>query len=257
MIKFLKKFLQKPSLLTDYAGKTDIGRVRTNNEDCFSVLEGKDIFIVADGMGGHKAGEIASRTAVEIMRRHYSRKVVDGMRGNKEETRHTMISSFELANKTIIDLASEDDDLEGMGCTMVMVFFDNNILHTCHVGDARCYRAGVNGLTQITNDHTTLMEMQRAASQEKAPPDPKQSRHVVTRVIGYPFPEPPEYHNIKLNEGDRILLCSDGLWSMLDDEKIYNTVIDSESPSALVEKLVDLANAAGGNDNITALTVFC
>lgn len=256
MLKFFKKFFPDPSLITGYAGISDVGRIRQNNEDCYAVLQGENIFIVADGMGGHKAGEIASRTAVEIMRRHYSPKVIANMKGRGQEIYHTMLGSFELANNTIIDLANEDDDLEGMGCTMVMAYFDNKTLHTCHVGDARCYITDNQGLTQITTDHTTLVEMQNGAA-SLLPPDQNQSRHVVTRVIGYPFPEPPEYHQTDIREGDRVLLCSDGLWSMIGDEKIYNTVIGSNSPAAVSEKLVDLANAAGGNDNITALTIFC
>lgn len=257
MLELLKKILPKPSLIKEYAGLTDVGRVRKNNEDCFAILQGKSVFVVADGMGGHKAGEIASRTAIEIMRRHYSRKIIAQMKGCEEEIRHTMINSFELANSTIIDLAAEDDDLEGMGCTMVMAFFDNNTLYTCHVGDARCYLVGENGLIQITTDHTTLIEMQNSALKTGISPAPDQTRHVVTRVIGYPFPEPPEYHSTKFQEGERVLLCSDGLWSMLDEKTIYDTVREAESPSALTEKLVDLANAAGGYDNITALTIFC
>lgn len=257
MLELLKKILTRSSPDIDCAGLTDVGRVRENNEDCYAILKETNIFIVADGMGGHKAGEIASRTAVEIMRRHYSRKVVARIKGNKEEIRHTMINSFELANDTIIDLACEDEDLHGMGCTMVMTFLDKNTLHTCHVGDARCYLAGESGLKQLTTDHTTLKEMQNTATETGVSPAPDQSRHVVTRVIGYPFPEPPEYHCTEIREGDRILLCSDGLWSMLDENIIYNTVIDSGSPSTAAEKLVDLANAAGGNDNITALTIFC
>ncbi len=256
MFDILKKLHPKPYPVIDYAGITDVGRIRENNEDCFSILEGKNIFIVADGMGGHKAGEVASRTAVEIMRRHYTRKVIKAMRDSGEEARHTMLNSFELANNTIIDLACEDEDLEGMGCTMVMAFIDKK-LHTCHVGDARCYLARTEGLTQITTDHTALAEMQNAASQTESPPEQIQSRHVVTRVLGYPFPEPPEYNITELREGDRILLCSDGLWSMLDEEITYNTIMESETPEEAAEKLVDLANAAGGNDNITALAVFC
>jgi len=247
MFNFFRKLLSKPTLELSYAGLSDIGQVRKNNEDCFSILQGKNIFIVADGMGGHKGGEVASRATIEIMRHYFSDKTVKAMRGNAQETRHTMLTSFEKANSVVMDLAEEDENLLGMGCTLIMAFIYGNTLYSCHVGDTRCYVISGARINKVTNDHTMTEEA----------PDISQNRHVVTRVIGYPFPEPPEYNTTSLGEGDRILLCSDGLWSMIDEAIIHKTIVGAESPAKASEKLISLANEAGGDDNITALTIFC
>jgi protein phosphatase len=158
-----------------------------------------------------------------------------------------MITGFEKANNAVIALAKEDTALLGMGCTLVMAFIDGATLHTCHVGDARCYVVSGDRINQITTDHTVVEESGEILH----------NRHVVTRVIGYPFPEPPEYNKTSLQEGDKILLCSDGLWSMMDSRTIYKSIIEAESPEKASEHLIAIANGAGGNDNITAVTIFC
>jgi protein phosphatase len=203
--------------------------------------------MVADGMGGHNGGEVASRATVEIMRRHFSKKTIAAMQGKTQEIRHAILTGFEKANDAVMALAKEDAHLLGMGCTLVMAFIDGNKLHTCHVGDARCYVVSGDRIKQITTDHT--------AAEETG--DMLQNRHVVTRVIGYPFPEPPEFNTTILQDGDRILLCSDGLWSMMDEQTICKLMGEAESPEKAAKSLVATANAAGGDDNITALTVFC
>lgn len=246
MFNFLKNLFPAPPLAISSAGLSDIGQVRNNNEDCFTILEQKNIFIVADGMGGHNGGEVASLATTEIMRRHFSDQTTKTIRGKYQEIRHAMITGFEKANNTVMALAQENEELTGMGCTMVLAFIDGSTLHTCHVGDARCYVIAGDRLNQITTDHTMIEESSMLSN-----------RHVVTRVIGYPFPEPPDYNRTPLREGDKILLCSDGLWSMLDEQKIYQALNTAESPEKAVRKLVDIANAAGGLDNITALTIFC
>lgn len=246
MFNSFKKLFSSPPLTLTCAGLSDIGQVRKNNEDCFSILEGKNIFIVADGMGGHNGGEIASRAALEIMHRHFSDKTTAAMRQNAPEIRHAMITGFEKANNTVMALAEDDLSLQGMGCTLVLAFIDGAVLHTCHVGDARCYLLSKGRIKRITRDHTAVEESAVL-----------RNRHVVTRVIGYPFPEPPEYNTATLREGDRVLLCSDGLWSMVDDRQIHRLIMAAQSPEQATEQLIKLANAAGGKDNITALTIFC
>jgi serine/threonine protein phosphatase PrpC len=257
MINFLKKLLSPPTIPSTSAGLSDVGRVRKNNEDSFAIFEEKKMCVVADGMGGHKAGEVASRTTIEILRHHFSRTILSAMQVNPQETKHAMVSCFEKANTTIMDLGAEDPDLHGMGCTLVMTFINGNTLHVCHVGDARCYLASGGVLKQITTDHTALVEMKNKYPDTSDVAEQLQTRHVVTRVIGYSFPEPPEYNAADLQEGDRILLCSDGLWSMLDEQQIYTTITEANAPDKAAEELVAMANEAGGSDNITALLTFC
>ena len=143
-------------------------------------------------------------------------------------------------------LANEETSLQGMGCTLVMSFINGATLHTCHAGDARCYVISGNQIKQITTDHTAVEESGAISH----------NRHIVTRVIGYPFPEPPEYNATPLHKGDKILLCSDGLWSMLDNRTIYKSITEAESPKKASKQLITLANRAGGDDNITALAIF-
>ena len=257
MLDYLKNLISPDPIKVKAAGLTDIGRVRENNEDCFFIDGEKKLYVVADGMGGHNAGEIASRTTVEILRRHFSNNTIASMNKNPHETRNAMLNSFEIVNDTVMDLAENDPELQGMGCTLVLSFVSGTTLHTCHVGDARCYVLSGGKLSQVTNDHTTLVEMKEAAGDDKDFSETTHNRHVVTRVIGYPFPEPPEYNSTAINEGDRVLLCSDGLWSMIDEEQIIRSLTDFPTPEEAVENMVEKANEAGGNDNITALAVFC
>lgn len=247
MLKLFKNLFHKSTLHVNYAGLSDIGQIRHKNEDCFGVLEGKNIFLVADGMGGHNSGEVASQATIEIMRHYFSDKTVKSMRGSSQETRHAMITSFEKANNVVMALAKEEDILQGMGCTLIMAFIYNTTLFTCHVGDTRCYIVSQNKIKKITTDHTVREESSGLA----------QNRHVVTRVIGYPFPEPPEYNKTTLQRGDRIILCSDGLWSMMDEQTICRSVAEAESPQEASRQLISIANQAGGDDNVTALTIFC
>lgn len=256
MLNFLKNFFRKPDMAHTSAGQTDIGMVRKNNEDTFGLVEDRNMFIVADGMGGHNAGEVASRISVETIQDQFSEAVIGSIRNDMQEIRHSMISSFQTANETVIKMATEDESLMGMGCTMVMAFIDGSTLHTCHVGDARCYVASENGLMQITTDHTTLVELQKEFSDGEELLEQLPTRNVVTRVIGYPFPEAPDYNSVKLDTNNRILLCSDGLWSMVDDQMIYNTLMSADSPEDSLQQLITFANDAGGNDNITGVAVF-
>lgn len=247
MFNLLQKLFSAPPLTTIYAGLSDIGRVRKNNEDCFSILAENKLFLVADGMGGHNGGEVASRATVEILRGHFSPKTIAAMRGNTQEIKHAILTGFEKANEAVMALANKDTALRGMGCTLVLAFIDGKNLHICHVGDARCYVVSGDRINQITTDHTATEETGNIL----------RNRHVVTRVIGYPFPEPPEFNTTVLHQGDKILLCSDGLWSMVDSQAIRELMSKADSPEKAAKNLVATANEAGGEDNITALTIFC
>jgi protein phosphatase len=130
---------------------------------------------------------------------------------------------------------------------------DRNTLHTCHVGDTRCYQAGKDGLRQITTDHTMVAACGAAAATSGKPPP---SRHVITRAIGFPFAEDPEYHELRLAAGDRLLFCSDGLWSMLAAGRLETILAAAAGPEQACDRLVTAANEAGGRDNITAVVVF-
>ena len=233
-------------------GRTDTGKVREHNEDNFSILADRDIYLVADGMGGHNAGEVASRVAIETLVNHFPLAKVRRMSGNREEIRHSLITGFHHANKAVMDMAADDEALQGMGSTLVACHIDDGMMHTCHVGDSRCYLANGQDLLQITTDHSSAVAAGTRENNDPAPP-----RHVLTSAVGFPFPKDPEYHDTALQPGDKILLCSDGLWSMVDDGQIQEVLQKSASPEEASDTLVQLANEAGGKDNITALVIFC
>ena len=256
MIRFLKElFSPSPPAISSF-GRTDTGLVRDHNEDSFAILENDHLYLVADGMGGHNAGEVASKVAIESLVEFFSHETIRHMAGNPEEIQHQMINSLYQANEKVMAMAADNDAFSGMGCTLVACLVDGNTLHTCHVGDARCYQANREGLHQITTDHTALARFEKSTEGRtrgtKGPP-----RHILTRAIGFPFPEDPEYHANSLKPKDRILICSDGLWSMLPDDRLYELLLSVPSPEKCCDIFIREANEAGGKDNITALVLFC
>jgi len=255
ILSWLRNLFRRDIIPVASFGRTDTGRVRANNEDSFAILPDRNIFMVADGMGGHNAGEVASRVAIETLIDYFSKSTLQSMRGNREQIHHFLVSGLRHANEEVLRLAAMDDAKKGMGCTLVVAFVDGGTMHTCHVGDARGYLVGSNRLDQITTDHTLLATTESAetVSGERR----KISRHVVTRAIGFPFHEDPEYHAVNLAAPGKILLCSDGLWSMVGDARLYEIMQEAESPEEATDIMVREANAAGGKDNITALVVYC
>lgn len=250
MPHFLKRLFGISRQDISSSGRTDTGRLRSHNEDDYCILTDRNIFVVADGMGGHNAGEVASRAAIETLNAYFSKKATHKIKGKKEEIRHFIIKGFYHINDVVMEMAEKDASRGGMGCTLVSGLLDGSLLHTCHVGDSRCYIGDEKGLAQVTTDHSMV-----AACDEKQ--NSGNSRHVITRAIGFPFSEDPEYHCREIRPGNRLLFCSDGLWSMMDDKQIHEVLFGTETPEHASNLLVQKANQAGGTDNITAVVVFC
>lgn len=253
-LRNLNLFRRVHSLAASF-GRTDTGRVRANNEDSFAILADRNIFLVADGMGGHNSGEVASRVAIESLVAYFSKSALQSMRGNREHIHHFMVNGLRQANEEVILFAAANKSNRGMGCTLVAAFVDGDTMHTCHVGDARCYWSDGNLLEQVTTDHTLLAKTE--AEDPTTGEVRKVSRHVVTRAIGFPFQEDPEYHAVDLPAQAKVLLCSDGLWSMVDDARLQAIMQEAESPEEATDIMVKEANEAGGKDNITAVVVYC
>ena len=254
MLEFIKNLFHSSSLHLSSFGRTDTGLVRKNNEDSFSILPDRRLFLVADGMGGHLGGEVASRVAIETLVQHFSHRAVRNMSSNPEEIRHALTSAFRHCNQVVMDQAAGDDNLRGMGCTLIACLISRDTAFICHVGDVRCYLAHGLKFSRITTDHTYMAEQ---AADEAATQGLNVSRSVLSRAIGYPFSEDPEFHTVELHEGDRILLCSDGLWSMAADTDLEAILLQSTTAEEACNNLVHHANKAGGKDNITAVTIFC
>ena len=229
--------------IDDQAFRTDTGRQRNANEDSFFVRA--PIFVVADGMGGAQAGEVASKAAADAFD-------VDLPDGPPEQVlRETILA----ANRTIHELARADPSRAGMGTTLTAAIVDavGEEVAIGHVGDSRAYRLRAGKLEQLTRDHSLVEEMRRKGQITDAQAEDHPQRSIITRALG---PEPevdPDLQTVPAVAGDVFLICSDGLTTMLGEEQIAKLLSGASSMSAAVRALVDEANRAGGRDNITAL----
>ncbi len=229
--------------IDDQAFRTDTGRQRNANEDSFFVRP--PIFVVADGMGGAQAGEVASRAAADAFD-------IDLPEGPAEQVlRETILA----ANRRIHDLAREDPSRAGMGTTLTaaIVNAEREEVAIGHVGDSRAYRLRAGRLEQLTRDHSLVEEMRRKGQLTDAQAEDHPQRSIITRALG---PEPevePDVHTVSAGPGDVFLICSDGLTTMLAEGQIAKLLAGATTMQAAVRALIDEANRAGGRDNITAL----
>jgi len=224
------------------AGVTDVGRVRDGNEDDFLDQANRlGLVAVADGMGGHRAGEVASATALEALRAA----VASGQ---------PLRDAIEGANDAVLEKSVSDQELHGMGTTLTAgMLGSDGYLVVGHVGDSRAYLARDGELTQITNDHSLVEEMVRGGELTREQADVHPRRSIITRALGIdPQVEVDEFP-LELRPGDRILFCSDGLTTMVRPDEIASILGREHDPKRAAQLLVDAANAAGGEDNVTAV----
>lgn len=247
-----------------YAAKTDVGKKRTHNEDYFSLLEDEQLFVVADGMGGHSSGEVASRMAAETVGEFYQRtKDEDAtwpyrMDRALSYTENRLACGIKLANYKIYETASSNIRYKGMGTTIVSALVRGNRIFVAHVGDSRCYRIRGSVIEQLTRDHSLLEDYKEAkpdmtAEEERNFPH----KNVITRALGMREHVQVDLRCDDVADGDVFLLCSDGLSGMIEDQGIFEIVAQSPDLEQSVAKLVDVANANGGTDNITLLVLEC
>ena len=239
-------------------GITDKGLSRKNNEDNLCLDPGTGLFAVADGVGGSASGEVASRIAMEVLRDHIHKTAprensLDGPDRTGELTRLT--AGIRVANKAVWDASKSDPALRGMGTTVAAVMIEDSWMGIAHVGDSRVYliRAGV--LTQLTEDHSLVAERVRAGLITKEDAEASSMRNVITRALGQEGVDI-DTSEIALMDGDRVVLCTDGLTTMVQDGSILSTVLSSDSPAEGCRALVDLANKGGGRDNITVVLIY-
>ena len=218
---------------------TDIGQVREGNEDSFLVVA--PLYAVADGMGGHRGGEVASSLALET---------VQGMFERKEGS---LADQVVEANRAVFDRSQNDRSVSGMGTTLTAALVDGSRVHLVHVGDSRAYLLRGGELAQLTEDHTLVhrMVMEGEISQEEAETHPHRS--ILTRALGVDQSVQVDESDVEAAAGDRLLLCTDGLTGMVPEGQIREILLESADPQEAVEKLVKVANRAGGIDNITAV----
>ncbi len=235
---------------------TDSGLRRARNEDAFGVLPEEQLFVVADGMGGHSSGEIASRLSVETVEAFYKATAEGRLNGVTYES-FRLSRAIQLANSRLRDLAALRADLEGMGTTVVAALFEGERCYIGHVGDSRAYRLRGGRLERLTRDHSLLDDFIR-----KHDPSPDEIeafplKHVVLRALGIREQVEVEVRPDEVRPGDTYLLCSDGLTDMVSDETLRQMMLAEPEPARLCEDLVEAAKEAGGFDNVTVLVVRC
>lgn len=231
---------------------TDIGRTRAVNQDYIytsvdSVGCLPNLFIVADGMGGHKAGDTASRYTVETLKQLLSQSA-------GEEPILVIDRSIKKVNTMLIGKASESEDYQGMGTTLVLASVFGNVLRVANVGDSRLYVID-DDITQITRDHSLVEEMVQAGQLSRSEARTHAKKNVITRAIGGEQQVEPEMFSVDLKPDSKILMCSDGLCNMLEDDEILNIVKLNRNIDDAARALVDKANENGGKDNISVIIV--
>ncbi len=233
------------------AGRTDVGIIRSGNEDSYLVLPERGVFIVADGMGGHAAGEVASEMAVQIIARG-----LEGILGkNDDEGARMMRKAIIQANAEIYQRTMNEPEKRGMGTTATAMVVNGNRFIVGQVGDSRAYLFRDGQLVQITKDHSYVQEQVDAGNLT-----PEQARthpysNVITRCVGANSDVVPDVFMGMVETNDVALLASDGLTGMLEDQELLTILQTGETPARMVDRLVSEANRRGGLDNITVIIV--
>lgn len=245
------------------SGMTDVGLQRDHNEDSYAVLSEYDLFIVADGMGGHRAGDVASRLATESIAdffRSTSREDATWpfhFDTSLSEEENRLQAGIRVANRQIFERSIRSRDCAGMGTTVVGALFSKkkNRIYVGHVGDSRAYRVRKGSISQLTRDHSLfndyIMAMPELTEEQRA----ELPRNVITRALGMNDSVAVDLISDEPQPGDVYLLCSDGLSGMLSDDQILQIVSSTEEVPEMCRRLIAKANENGGEDNITALVI--
>lgn len=237
------------------AGLTDPGRLRPENEDCIAFYPEIGLALLADGMGGHRAGEVASRMAVDVMARY----CVDSFagEGKRPPAPDILREAISAANAAIYEMARHNADYAGMGATVVTALFQNGELHVGHAGDSRLYRLRAGRLETMTQDHSVVQELLNRGLVTPEQARQSVSKNLVTRALGVEPGLQADFQTLSTRNGDLYLLCSDGVNDVLSDAEIeYLLSTPDAGPEAIAERIVEAANAAGGPDNISVIVAL-
>lgn len=235
--------------------KSDIGKAREINQDYYYISQDTDepkMFILADGMGGYKGGEIASKLSTDSVRK-YIQNNFNSITKEKEEILKLIKSAVEYANMVVYEKSKEIPELEGMGTTIEVCLIYNNKAYIGHVGDSRIYRIRKDVIRKLTKDHSYVQKLveDKKITREEAKIHPK--KNMLTKALGCtPYVEP-DIRARNFEKGDIFIICSDGLTNMVDEKRIYELV--KENINIAADKLIEEANNAGGYDNITVIII--
>lgn len=241
------------------AGKTDIGLVRKVNEDSFlcEKLEGVEdsyMHIVADGMGGHNAGEVASSMAVQEVAA-YIRQNIEVLQHGDKEIQDLIRSAILHANNKVYKTSIINSNCLGMGTTLSMVLVKGSSMYIGHVGDSRVYLIRDNEISRLTEDHSLVAELIKAGSIKPEEADHHPQRNVITRALGTEYTLDPDVSQEEIKQGDLILICSDGLSNAVCEADMVGAAVSSTDLNELCEVLVNKAKENGGYDNITVVVI--
>lgn len=244
-------------MMYEICAQTDPGLVRKNNEDAVMFDSGTGLCLLADGMGGYNAGEVASGMAVAFINSEMGRWLAQaGVQASAKEVRRAMEICVENANHSILNAARSNRHYQGMGTTLVIGVFQDNRLVLGHIGDSRCYRLRGQELAQLTKDHSLLQEQIDAGLMTPEQAQTSQNRNLITRALGVDDEVLMEIGEHRVEPGDTYLMCSDGLSDMVEDEDL--AVILRDTRISMEQKklaLIEAAKVGGGRDNISVLLV--
>jgi protein phosphatase len=246
-----------------FAAASDMGRVRKNNEDSFLADPVLGIFAVADGMGGHASGEVASRLAIESLRESIARAGKEKEAPLSEDSTavlsspaNLMVNGIRLANQKIYKAAQENREYQGMGTTLVAVYFSTSPPMVAHVGDSRLYHLQGRTIQQVTEDHSWVWEQYKQGLIAKEALSSSPHKNIVTRALGIQPTVDVDIQELEVQQGDFLLLCSDGLSDLVRDEEMLGVVSQNSGDlNGDCNNLIRLANFRGGKDNITLLLI--
>ncbi len=230
-----------------YYAMTDVGRRREMNQDYVYAMGQPigpfpNLLVVADGMGGHKAGDFASKFTVEVVKRE-----IAGSRSRKPEK--VLCDAIQVANRELIRVASRDVKLEGMGTTLVVATVIGDTLYFANIGDSRLYLIDDN-IKQLSKDHSLVEEMVRLGGIKAEDARNHPDKNIITRAMGVKDEAEADFYEFRIKRGDKILMCTDGLSNMVEDEDMFGLVKGSRDVVEAVQMLIDRANSNGGRDNI-------
>lgn len=231
---------------------TDVGVVRKVNQDYVYTTDRPlgnlpNLFVVADGMGGHQAGDFASKYTVEILERELKK-------GEWEDTERSLVTAIKKANRELILKASQDEHLKGMGTTIVVATIINQMIYFANVGDSRLYLIN-KGITQLTKDHSLVEEMVRLGGIKPEEAKYHPDKNIITRAIGAKENVEVDFYEHRLKKDDIILMCTDGLSNLVEDEEIFHIVQGGRDIVESAQALVEAAKENGGTDNIGVVLV--
>jgi len=247
------------------SGKTNVGLVRERNEDSFSVEDSLGLYIVADGMGGHQAGDVASRVAVEMINKCFRRwakeeviedKVFGYPDNSLTRTGNHVLSSIRLANRVVYELATENDKYYGMGTTVAVLAVTPSLVIAANVGDSRIYMVRNGQIEQLSKDHTVVAEQVEMGMMTAEEASSTHLKHVLTKNLGSTEVVDADVFEVESGCNDRFILCSDGLTDLISEREILEETQDEDNPGRLCNQFIAKALERGGHDNTTVVSVF-